>query len=192
MADFDELYVDEEEEAVEDEGANRTFIILVGALGGLLALGICAFIAWALWLSPQQRAARESMNQIVQATNTALVEEASGEVAEEETVTATVPSTEETEEAEATASPTNTPRPTATNTLTATPVSTAVTTETPAEVAEASPDTPEPTVTRRPTATPRTSSDGVPDTGFGTLGIGAVGVGLLFLLILVRRMRRAL
>ena len=192
MADLDELYIDEEEEAAEDEGANRTFVILVGALGGLLALGICAFIAWALWLSPQRRLASEAIDQSIQATNTALVEEASVEEPETEAMTGTIPPTEEVEQDEATTSPTDTPRPTATEPPTATPEPTEITTGTPAEVAAALTDTPEPTATRRPTATSRASSEGVPDTGLGALGAGAVGAGLLFLLVLVRRMRRAL
>jgi len=165
-----ELYADEEEEAVEEEGANRTFIILVGALGGLLALGICAFVAWAFLLAPQRRADIEAQNQITLATNTAVVAEA-----------ATVPPTEKT-----TTAPTDTPQPTPTKkSPTATPVAA---TATPGEVAEA----PTPTVTRRPTATPRAGSEGVPNTGIGALGASALAVGLLFLLIVVRRMRRAL
>ena len=180
-----ELYADEEEEAVEAEGANRTFIILVGALGGLLALAICAFVAWAFWLSPQRQAAIEAQNQMILATNTAIAAEAAGAAAEEET--ATVPPAEE-----ATTAPTNTPQPTSTKQpATAAPVSA---TETPAEMAQAptATATPRPTITRRPTATPKPSGDGVPDTGIGALGAGALAVGLFFLLAVVRRMRRAL
>jgi cytoskeletal protein RodZ len=167
-----ELYVDEEEEAVEEEGANRTFIILVGALGGVLALGICAFVAWAFWLAPQ-RADIEAQNQIILATNAA-VEVGAAETAVE---TVTIAPTEK-----ATTAPTDTPQPAPTEPPTATPVPA---TATPGEVAEA------PTATRRPTATPRADSEGVPSTGVGTLGAGALAMGLLFLLIVVRRMRRA-
>jgi cytoskeletal protein RodZ len=183
-----DLYVDEEEEAVEEEGANRTFIILVGALGGLLALGICAFIAWAFWLSPQ----RSAVTDAILATNTAIVAQATDETIQQQAVTVTVRSqeaTEETEEAEATSIPTDTPQPTATKPPTRTP---APETATPAEVAEGPTDTPKPTVTRRPTATSKASGEDVPDTGLGALGAGAVGAGLLFLVVLVRRLRRAL
>jgi len=191
-----ELYVDEEEEAEEAEGANRTFIILVAAMGGLLALGICAFVAWALWLSPQRRADLEARNQAIQATNTAMVAEAEGAVEE------TAPAEEAAETEEATSVPTNTPVPAATERpTTAAPESAtteaeeateAAVTETPAEMAQAPTATPRPSPTRRPTATPRAGSEQVPDTGIGALSAGLLAMGLLFLLIVVRRMRRAM
>jgi len=194
-----EFYADEEEEEVtEEEGANRTFIILVGALGGLLALGICAFLAWALWLGPNMAAQREAENQAILATNTAIAAGETGMMVEEG---ATIPPSEE-----APTTPADMPEPTSTE-----PPAAAATqateppeseegtetpgeeaTETPAEVAEVTATPPSPTATRRPTATPRPSSEGVPDTGIGALGGGALALGLMFLLLVVRRMRRAM
>jgi len=185
-----ELYVEEEEAAAAERGTNRTFIILVSALGGLLALGICAFVAWAFVLNPRMQAGREAQNQVVLATNTAIAETATAmvEVAAAETATAEAPTPTET------IAPTDTPRPTWTiaPTATATPAEVAEVTVAPGEVAEATKTPPGPTPTRRPTATPRPAGEeGVPQTGIGTLGAGAVAVGLLVLLIVVRRMRRA-
>jgi len=176
VEDFD-LYADEEEEAAEEEGANRTFIILVAAMGGVLILGICAFVAWAL-IGPRIAGDRTAQNQAIEATNTAVA--AMAEAMEIETETTGVAPTDT-----ATPLPTNIPPPTLTKPPTATPVSATATSEG-EEVAQV------PTATRRPTATPRSSGEGVPDTGIGALGGSALAVGLLFLLIVVRRMRRAM
>ena len=52
MEDF-ELFPDEEEEAEEEEGGtNRLFIFLVAGFGAVLLLGVCAFIAWAVFIYP--------------------------------------------------------------------------------------------------------------------------------------------
>lgn len=175
-----ELYMEEEEEAAatEEEGANRTFIILVAALGGLLALGICAVIVWAVLLGPRMRADREIQNQAILATNTAIAVA----LAETQTSEALPTPTE-------TMAPTDTPPPTPTEAPTATPG--LETPTAPGEIAEVTTTPPTTVPTRRPTATPRPTGEGqVPDTGIGMLGGGAMAVGLLFLLILVRRMRR--
>ena len=109
----DQEFLEEEgEEVVAAEGGNRTFIILVGALGGLLALGICAFVAWAFLLGPQMRAGRELQNQAILATNTA-VAAAAAAMAETATTEAQPTPTE-------TIAPTDTPRPTPTVAPTAT------------------------------------------------------------------------
>jgi cytoskeletal protein RodZ len=169
----DREYYAEEEEVAAEEGANRTFTILVAALGGILALGICAFVAWAFLLGPQMRADREAQNQAILATNTAVAATATAEM---ETAEAPPTATE-------TTAPTDTPTPRATPTK---PPTATAAPATPAEVAEAA------TATARPTATPRpVGQEGVPDTGVGMLGAGALAVGLVFLLIVVRRMRRA-
>ena len=187
MADFD-LFLDEEveDEAAAEEGANRTFIILVGALSGLLALGICAFVAWAFLINPRMRAS-------IEATNAAVltVAEATTEIPP-----ATTQAPPEVTEPPA---PTDTPRPAQTDTPTEAPEATEpaeateepAATAPPAEVAEGPTATPRPTATRRPTATPRAGSDDVPDTGVGLLGASALAVGLVFLLAIVRRIRRA-
>jgi len=176
---------EEEEEAAEEEGANRTFIILVAALGGVLALGICAFVVWAVILGPRMTADRVAQNQAILATNTAVAEAA-------ERTAAAVEAAEPTPVPTETTAPTNTPRPTRTKAPTATPGPEELT-ATPGEVAEAVTGTPAPTPTRRPTATPRPAAaeEGVPDTGIGTLGASALALGLVLLLVVVRRLRRA-
>ena len=187
-----ELYTDEEIEAAEEEGSNRTFIILVGALGSVLVLGICAFAAWAFWLGPRMQEDREAQNQAILATNTAIAAKA----AAMDAGTATIPPTDE-----ATTVPTSTPRPTLTKLPAAVPATETAGegtetagegTETPEEGTETPQAAPNPTATRRPTATPKPSNAGVPNTGIGALGGGALAVGLLFLLLVVRRMRRAM
>lgn len=165
-------YADEEEEEVTaEEGANRTFIILVSALGGLLAVAICAFVLWAFLIAPRMRTDLETQNQAILATNTALAATAEAEMAE------ALPTPTET------AAPTDTPQPTRTRPPTAVPETP---TPTPEEAAVAL------TATLSPTSTPGpATAESVPDTGIGTLGAGVLAVGLLFLLIVVRRMRRA-
>jgi len=169
-------YADEEEEEITaEEGANRTFIILVSALGGLLAVAICAFVLWAFVIAPRMRTDLETQNQAILATNTALAATTEAEMAE------ALPTPTET------AAPTDTPRPTRTRPPTAAPE-----TPTPEAAAVALTATLSPTATRSPTSTPGpASAESVPDTGIGTLGAGALALGLLFLLIVVRRMRRA-
>ena len=162
-----ELIPDEEEEAVEEEGANRTFIILVAALGGLLALGICAFVVWAVLLAPRMRQTLEAQNQAIQATNTAVA------VAVAETATAAAQPT-------ATHTPAPTDTPTSTPTRTPTPVP-------PPATSTSTPATVEPTATRQPS---KPGGEGVPGTGVGALGAGVLAVGLLILLVVVRRVRR--
>ncbi len=182
----------EEEEAVAEEGANRTFIILVGALGGLLAMGLCMFAVWAFVINPKMTASRVEYNQSVEATNTAQAQGAA-EVAGDEPPTETVAPT---------VVPSDTPQPTPTRSPTETPTTAAeeaTAQATPAEVAtgptaaavqgEAT-ATPKPTPTRRPTAT-KSAQDEMPGTGVGTLGVSALAIGLLFLLVAVRRVRRA-
>jgi len=171
-----ELFPDEEEEASAEEGANRTFIILVGTLGGLLALGFCLFAVWAFVINPRMTAERIVQNQSIEATNAALAE----------TGTATVETPPDTVEPPA---PSDTPEPAATEPPTAEPDTPEAT---PAEafIASTATATPKPAATRRPTATPKPGSGDVPETGVGTLGASALAVGLLLLLIAVRRMRQ--
>lgn len=187
MEDY-ELFPDEEEEATAEEGANRTFIILVGAMGGLLAVGLCIFAVWAFIINPRMTADRLAQNQSIEATNTAIAALAAGETATPEAPpdTAEPPAPSDTPEPVATEPPTEQPE-----TPGATPTE-AVTGGTPVgAVAASTPtDTPRPTATRRPTATTAPASGDVPDTGFSTLGASALAVGLLFLLVVVRRMRR--
>lgn len=199
----EELYEDEEEEAVEEEGSNRTFIILVAALGGLLAVTVCIFVVWALVISPRMGADRVAQNQAIQETNEAVLA-AAGMLTEtvplQDTATP-VPADVSDEPTETAIPSTATPRPAtpAPETPTAAPEGEAAdaTSEetadaTPAEVADAATATPRrPTATPWVTPTPRSGKSGVPETGIGTLAASALAVGLLFLLLTVRRMRRA-
>ena len=193
----EELYEDEEEEAVEEEGSNRTFIILVAALGGLLAVTVCIFVVWALVISPRMGTERLAENQAIQETNEAVLA-AAGMLTEtvplEDTATP-VPADVSDEPTKTAKPPTATPRPAtgtpAPETPTAAPEGEAAE-ATPAEVADAATATPRrPTATPRVTPTPRAGKSGVPETGIGTLAASALAVGLLFLLLTVRRMRRA-
>ncbi|MDY7078134.1 MAG: hypothetical protein SXV54_14560 [Chloroflexota bacterium] len=187
----EELYEDEDVEAAEAEGSNRTFIIIAGGLGAVLLLAIIVFAVWAFVLNPQMRADIEAENHAIEAANEATIAAAT-EAAEALIATATVAPTET-----ATPVPTDTPEPTETESPTARPATATsaseTPTETPAEVAEADTATPRPTATSRPTATPRpgTTKKGVPETGIGAVGASVLAVGLLFLLIVVRRMRQA-
>jgi type IV secretory pathway VirB10-like protein len=184
MEDLD-LFPDEGEEAAQGEGSNRLFIILVAAMIGVMVLALCGGGAF-YWFYLRPRQERMAQNNIISATNEAQ------SIAANETVTAVSPPgpTE-------TRAPTGTPQPTATEKPMATPTPPAAT-ATPAQaaeaVAEASP-TPRPTATRQPTAAPaagnQSSSESVPGTGIGALGGGALALGLLFLLVVVRRLRRA-
>jgi len=174
-----EFFLDEEEEAVAEEGANRTFIILVAALGGLLALGICAFVIWALVGNRWMQERIQAQNHDIEVTNTAVA------IAAADTATAAVlPTATDTPGATV---PTDTPRPTSTKPSTAVPVTPAAESGTATEEPAA---TLNPTPTRRPTATPRSSGEKVPSTGVGVLGAGVLALGLLFLLVVVRRVRQ--
>jgi flagellar biosynthesis/type III secretory pathway M-ring protein FliF/YscJ len=179
MEDF-ELFPDEEEEAVAEEGSNRTFIILVAVFGGILAIGICAFIVWAAVLLPMMRE-RETQNALVKQTAevlTAVAEAAPDETQEPEVepTETPLPPTEE---------PTKVPP-------TATPKEVAVVAteeEEPAATVEAT-ATRRPTVTPKPTATGSGEADEVPTTGIGAFGAVGVGIVLMVILVAARRLRR--
>jgi hypothetical protein len=174
MDDFEDILPVEEEgegeQAAQEGGWNRAFIILVAALTGLLVMAAGAFVAWRVFIAPQRRADIESRSQATFATNTALA------VAAAANQTA----------AASTSAPTDTPIPTDT------PV--------PAETVTPRPptDTPEPESTATlPSETPEgaevagaVESVGMPDTGVGVLAGAALGGGLAFLLFLVRRLRK--
>jgi len=163
-------FIAEEFLAEEEERPNRTFIILVAALGGILALGICAFVVWALIGNRWVQDRIQTQNQTIQTTNTAVA------VAAAETATADA-------QPKATLTPAPTDIPTLTPTRTPTPVP-------PPATSSPTPATAEPTATRRPTATSTTGSGSPPETGIGALGASVLAVGLLFLLVVVRRLRR--
>jgi type IV secretory pathway VirB10-like protein len=182
-----DFLVDEDEVIIEEEeGTNRTFIILVALLAGLLLVGLCTFGVYMFFVAPRLAGNVNvaQQNQAVEATNTAIA------VAAAETSTADAPPT-------ATSTRTPTPEPSATPTEqpTRTP------SPTPVELAEgeageldddALTATARSTATRRPTSTPRVtkaSGEKVPSTGIGMFAAGLMGAGLLFLLVVVRRLR---
>jgi len=169
----EDYYIEEEEfEEEKEEKQNRTFIILVAVLGGLLALGICAFVVWAVVGNRWIQDFTQGQNASIQSTNEAVA------IALDETATAEAQPT-----ATHTLVPTDTPAPTSTPTPTTMP---------PSPTPSRAPATVRPTITRRPTATAtaETTSPRPPDTGIGALGASAMAVGLLFVLIVVRRLRK--
>jgi hypothetical protein len=93
----DDIFADEEEtEEPEGEGQNRTFIIAVAVLGGLLVCALVAFGVWALFLNKPRQAAPPLTEVVATVTQEAVVEETDTPVPTE------------------TPSPTDTPEPTAT------------------------------------------------------------------------------
>ncbi len=196
---------EEEEEQPQDTGEkqNKTFLIAVGIMGGLLVLALIAFGVWALVINPRmKRAAQEA---------------ALGGIQETPIVTETTvapPPTEETPEPTEvpptpTVAPTNTPKPTATPTPTpvigptATPggegaeaASGELTpTPTPRERRTATP-TPVPTRTPASAATPRPTGGAgttgkTPETGFGEVVLVAIALLLVGVAFTARRLRKA-
>lgn len=192
---------EEDDELQEPEGGdqNRTFIIAVAVLGGLLVCALISFGVWALVLNRPQEVVPEP----TEAAATATLE-----------LTATV------ELATDTPAPTDTPEPTATPLLgpTATPDETGAMgqeageemgeetgdatgeeagEETPAETVVAR-RSPTPTATPRSTPTPRVSggtSSGVSgelsQTGLGEWMLVGGAVFLVAIMVLARRLRKA-
>jgi len=161
--------MENQEDTIQEEGTSRSFVILVAVLGGLLVLGIGAFVAWALLIAPRIRADVETRNETVYATNTAIAIAAAA-----------------TETAATTPTPTDTPIPTDTPLPTATPTARPAT-------ATAEPETPQPTATlgvESAEAEGETEAGAVPDTGIGVLAGAALAGGLAVVLLLVRRMRK--
>jgi hypothetical protein len=204
----EESYFPEEEEGAtevaEGEGQNRTFLIAVAVLGGLLVCAIGAFMVWALVINPrmqaQQQAAAGLPTPTEEATQIAGVEETPG-------VGETQPA------AGAPSAATNTPKPEVTPTPvvgpTRTPTPTAEGGESGGTVAEAPTATPTPTTaprrtptpiptnTPRPTPTPRSTrpsasgSEQPPNTGLGEVALVGGAVLLVGVFFLARRLRKA-
>jgi hypothetical protein len=194
-----ELFADEEQEVGEEEkSTNRLFIYLVAGFGAVLLLGVCAFIAWAVIVYPSIRDTT-AKNLSVEQTAAAMAAGATGTPAE---ATARPDQGAATE----TPTPTWTPEPVSTREPAPTQEEQPTLTATPAEVAGGATEEPtatlQPTPTRRSTVTPPAegtvestetapvSDTEVPGTGVGTYGIGALAVGLLLLLFVVRRLRQ--
>ena len=172
-----------EDEAEGDEGQNRTFIILVAVMSGILLIGIIAFCVWALALgglggggaAQETEAPLTADVAMVSATETAIAELTA---TPEET---SVPPTSTTRPPAAT----NTTRPTSTQSSVQSPTVEA-TTASSAEVTS----TPRPVPTSTPTPT-TVSNNQTPDTGIGAF-TALIAAGALFILLLTaRRLRTA-
>ncbi len=209
---FDTLGTDvafeEEEEQPEDTGEkqNKTFLIAVAIMGGLLVLALVAFGVWALVINPQMKRAAEQAAQGLTGVETPALETPATEE-----VMATPTVEEIPTEEKPTVAPTNTPKPTPT--LTPTPLIGPTATPESGEAAagagsEATPtptprvrrtDTPAPTPTKAPasasTPRPTTSAGGTPertpDTGFGEVALVAAAVLLVGVFFTARRLRKA-
>lgn len=195
------LFEEEEEQPEQDTGENqnKTFLIAVAIMGGLLVLALIAFGVWALVINPQMRRAAQQTSEGVTI-----------EIPTVETDLVATPTVEEAQPTEEeTVPPTNTPKPTPT--LTPTPVIGPTATPAEGEAAatsegEATPtprarrtDTPAPTPTNAPAsvATPRpttsasATTERTPDTGFGEIALVAAAVLLVGVFFTARRLRKA-
>jgi hypothetical protein len=210
----EDLFEDEEEEIsgeAEGEGQNRTFIIAVAVLGGLLVCALAAFGVWALVINP-----RQAQNQLPQAqpspTVTATMEEAVAATATEVAATDTPePEPTDTPEPEPTDTPVMGPTRTPTPEVTETPEpgeadgDTDVSQEMPGDEDGTPTSTPRPrrTATPRPTPTPRPEdptagdTDGMDQdeelsqTGLGEWLLAGAAVLLIGVALLARRLRSA-
>lgn len=75
MYEGDELTFDDDEETLEGESSNRTFMIAAGILGGIVLLSIACLAGYALIILPQQNTAKQNA-QNIQASQQAQVQEA--------------------------------------------------------------------------------------------------------------------
>lgn len=212
MEDFDiyqdeDLYEEEETEVLaEDEGSNRTFIIAMIGMGAALLGILCIGVVYMFIIAP--RNGQDEREAIIQ-TNEAILAQAgvTETVAFTETPTPTdapeIEATEESDTATLEPTPTEEPEPTPTPTVESADVDEdadedvdengdeEAVTATAAAIAEAEIETPAASPTPRVTPTrPADKSKEMPDTGLGLLGAGVLGIGLLFLLALVRRLRQ--
>lgn len=160
----------------EETGSNRTFLIILAALGGLGVLILIAILAFAfLWLPGQRNArateiaARQATNAAVIATNEMiLAEQTRAAVAQQETANAL---------ATEVARPTDTPTPLPTDTPTATPLPTDTPTLAPTPegiTGGGTPGTPETGGGGGGTATPTRIGGGGPGTPSPTPLVGAL------------------
>lgn len=187
---MDDLYPEfediEEESARGDERQNRTFIILVAVMGGLLLVGIIAFCAWAILVGQGMLGGDTADLPTIDPALEIAGLTATAEAAQTETAPSATPAEEPATAVPepATARPTQ-PRPTATRPPTAqagtsggvTPTSGAAAATTPA---------------LQPTATAvRQTPSELSETGLETYAIVILGVGLLFILFMARRLRTA-
>ena len=189
--DEDQYYESNEEEGGNDEGQNRTFLYLIGAMIATLVCALAAVAGYMMIIRPGQIEANRVANETAIAYNATIAAQIAGG---EQTTVAEVE--EPTTAPSATLQPTTPPTETATKTPvvqppTQTPTKTPLVTETPTATAT-------PKVTATKTATPRSAtarSTATPDeelaqTGVGSgVGLVVLGVGLVAVLFIARRLR---
>ncbi|MDF1515781.1 MAG: hypothetical protein P1S60_18385 [Anaerolineae bacterium] len=204
-----DLFEEEEpEKQPEGEGQNKTFIIAIAALGGLLIISLILFGVWAFVINPRMQANMQPTETVVIVEDTPVEDadtmgETDEAVGEDPDEALSVVVEEE---------PTNTPEPTATLVVgpTRTPTVEAEATEDDSgsggeEMVQATPTepprrTPTPGPTRRPTATPKAddndtapagaSSESLSQTGLGEVLLIVGAFALMGLALFVRRLRR--
>lgn len=197
----DDLFEDEEtENQPEGEGQNKTFIIAIAALGGLLVIALILFGVWAFVINPRMQANMQPTETIAVVEDTPVEEtDAVVESGDNEDEALSVPEEK----------PTDTPEPT--------PTPVVGPTRTPTAEAEAGAEdedggtggeteptptteprrTPTPSPTRRPTATPKaeqsapagSSSESLSQTGLGEVLLIVGGIALIGVAFFVRRLR---
>jgi cytoskeletal protein RodZ len=211
----EDLFADEEDEELsgeaEGEGQNRTFIIAVAVLGGLLVCALAAFGVWAFVINP-----RQARNQASEAVPSPSVTPTVMETAQVTTtnVPTDTPEPEPTETPTPVMGPTRTPTPEVTETLAVTPGTDDETGEAGAEVpggedGDGEDVTPTATLRPRRTATPRPTPTTRPEdpaagdtngldgdeelsqTGLGEWLMAGAALLLLGVALLARRLRRA-
>ena len=75
MFEGDDLTFEDDDETLEGESSNRTFMIAAGILGGIVLLSIACLAGYALIILPQQNAAEQAGSN-AQASQQAQVQEA--------------------------------------------------------------------------------------------------------------------
>jgi len=186
----DEIFEEEEPEEPQGTGQNRTFIIAVAILGGLLVCALAAFGVWALVLNRPQQAQPPEMEMAAEITQEAVAIE-----------TTEAPPTETSEPAktEPTATPTPVLGPTATPKAEAMAAGAEAEGATPTATREPR-RSPTPTRTPCPTPTPRvqatsttygTSTGELSQTGLSEWLLGGVAVLLVAVIVVARKLRSA-
>ncbi len=177
-----------EEEAEEaGERQNRTFIILVAVMGGLLLIGIIAFCVWLLTVGRGimfgGRAAVAPPEEAVMVAETATAEAAL--VAETATAEAALALAQASPEPTATPTPSPTPVPPSPTPLPT--IAAQQATPTPRATATPGGTGPTPVPTYTPTVTPSPPAQ----TGIGAYTALILAAGLIILLVISRRLRTA-
>ena len=198
----DDLFEDEEtENEPQGEGQNKTFIIAVAALGGLLVITLILFGVWAFVINPRMQANLQPTETVAVVEETPVEDASTGgedtDAGEDVVVVEEIP----------TDTPEPTPTPVVGPTKTPTPEAEAEGGEEGddgegGETAKPTPTqeprrTPTPSPTRRPTATPKpterapggSSSESLSQTGFGEVLLIVGAIALIGVAFFARRLR---